>query len=343
VTRPAASSAGRDLPRSRMRISRVRRFTVAVTTAFAAAAVAAASAAADGLPVLGVDVGSSGVTVSGSAYRYLTLRPGAATIVERTARTGGRLLAFDHVDGNFTIPAVAYDGSASGLSADGSTLVLIEPRASFPRTQTRLAVLDARSLHLERLIRLRGDFSFDAVSPHGRTMFLIQYTDPSDPSRYSVRAYDLRAGTLLPGAIVDPAEHDDAMRGAPITRTTSSDGRFAYTLYDGAGGTPFVHALDTSTRSAHCIDLPMLAGLRNLWSLKLGRGPGGMLRVSTPAATLAVVDTTTFVASLPPTGTSSDGRPWLLASASAAALGLLLLAAALRRYHGRLAVRPVRG
>jgi len=324
----------------------VRRFTVAVATALTSAAVAAGPAAADGLPVLGVDVGSSGVTVPGNANRYLTLRPGSATIVERTARNGGRLLAFDHVDGNFTIPAVAYDGSASGLSADGSTLVLIEPRTSFPRKQTRFAVLDAHSLHLERLITLHGDFSFDAVSPRGRTMFLIQYTSPSDPSRYSVRAYDLRAGRLLSGAIVDPAEHDDAMRGAPITRTTSLDGRWAYTLYDGAGGTPFVHALDTSTRTAHCIDLPMLAGLRNLWSLKLRRGPGGTLRVGTPrvgapAATLAVVDTTTFVASLPPAGASWEARPWL--AAASAALALLLLAVALRRYRGRLAVRPARG
>ena len=45
------------------------------------------------------------------------------------------------------------------------------------------------------------------------------------------------------------------MRGQPLTRATSPDGRWAYTLYDGAGKEPFIHALDTSTRSARCIDL----------------------------------------------------------------------------------------
>jgi hypothetical protein len=58
------------------------------------------------------------------------------------------------------------------------------------------------------------------------------------------------------------------MRGNPLTRTTSPGGRWAYTLYDGAGGTPFVHALDTSRRTAHCIDLPALRGSNDLWSLR---------------------------------------------------------------------------
>ena len=59
------------------------------------------------------------------------------------------------------------------------------------------------------------------------------------------------------------------MRGSPITRATSSDGRWAYTLYDGAGGTPFLHALDTSKRQARCIDLPMLAGGQDLGQLRI--------------------------------------------------------------------------
>ena len=45
------------------------------------------------------------------------------------------------------------------------------------------------------------------------------------------------------------------MRGNPLSRAMSSNGRWALTLYDGAGATPFVHALDTVARSARCIDL----------------------------------------------------------------------------------------
>jgi hypothetical protein len=290
------------------------------------------SAAADGLPVLGIDVGSDGVTAAGSPDRYVTVKAGRMTLVERIARNGGRVRGLTRVPGNFTIPAVAYDASASGLSTDGSTLVLIEPRASFPRQVTTFALLDARRLRLERTIRLRGDFSFDAVSPHGRTMFLINYTSPADPTRYSVRAYDLLANTLLPNPVRDPAERSDAMRGAPITRLLSVDGRWAYTLYDGAGGTPFVHALDTSTRRAHCIDLPMLAGRNNLWSLRFTREPHAQLRIGTPGEALALVNTTSFTAGVPAVRTPSNHRPWLILGAAAlTALALIVAMPATRR------------
>jgi hypothetical protein len=294
-----------------------------------------ATAAADGLPVLGIDVGSQGVTSVGSPDRYVTINDGASTLVERIARNGGRVLALQRIAGTFTIPAVAYDSSASGLSADGSTLVLIQPRQSFPRTQTTFALFDARKLALARTITLRGDFSFDAISTRGRTMFLINYTSPADPTRYTVRAYDLQAGALLPKPIVDPAERSDKMRGAPITRLLSVDGRWAYTLYDGAGGTPFVHALDTATSRAHCIDLPMLVGNQNLWSLRFTRGPGAEIRIGASGEQLALVDTTTFAASVPAGRASSDRRPWLIAAALAGVTLLVGLATTRRRFRGR--------
>ena len=259
-----------------------------------------ATAAADGLPVLGIDVGASGVVAAGSPDRYVTVDDGASTLVERIARNGGRILGLQRVAGTFTIPAVAYDGSSSGLSADGRTLVLIQPRKAFPRAETTFALFDARYLRLKRKFTLRGDFSFDAISPRGRRMFLINYTSPADPTRYTVRAFDLQANKLLPNAIADPAERSDKMRGAPITRMLSADGRWAYTLYDGGGATPFVHALDTATSRAHCIDLPMLVGNQNVWSLRFTGGPGGQIRIGPPSGgALAVVDTGTFAASVP--------------------------------------------
>jgi len=293
------------------------------------ACTAAAAARADGLPVLGIDVGSVGVTVPGSPERIVTINEGKWTLVERIGRNGGRVRGFTRVKGTFTIPAVAYDSSASGLSADGKTLVLIEPRSSFPRAQTTFAFLDARGLGLYRTITLRGDFSFDAISPHGRTMYLVNYTRPNDPTRYSVRAYDLRANRLLPRPIVDPAEHSDKMRGSPITRLMSADGRWAYTLYDGAGATPFVHALDTATGSAHCIDLEMLAGRHDLWSLELrGGAPGEAVRVLSGGSPVALVDPTTFAASIPRAYAPGDLRPRLLAAAALLAALVACLVAA---------------
>jgi hypothetical protein len=301
--------------------------TLALVTALTVALAVSATAAADGLPVLGVDVGSQGVTAAGGPDRYVTINDGETTVVERIARNGGRILGWQRIAGTFTIPAVAYDSSASGLSADGSTLVLIQPRQAFPRASTTFALFDARSLRLERTFTLRGDFSFDAVSPQGRKMFLINYTSPADPTRYTVRAYDLEAGALLPKPIVDPAEPSDKMRGAPITRMLSVDGRWAYTLYDGAGGEPFVHALDTATSRAHCIDLPMLLGNQKLWGMRFTRGPDGQIRVGpSSGAALAVVDTTTFAASVPTVAAGSNLRPWLIVAAALLA-GLTLLIA----------------
>lgn len=263
----------------------------AFVLALVAAAVFVGGARADGLPVLGVDVGGAGVTTQSAQVRYVTIPDGRLTIVAQTARSGGSIVGLARLRGSFTIPAVAYDGSASGLSADGRTLVLIEPRQSFPRADTTFALLDAARLRLERVFTLRGDFSFDALSPDGSTMFLIQYVDPSDPDRYAVRAYDLVAGRLLGSPVVDPRERGAEMRGKPVTRTTSADGRWAYTLYDGGGGTPFVHALDTAGRTAHCIDLPQLNGRHDLWQLKLVRsGDGHALRVGD----LVTISTTDF-------------------------------------------------
>jgi hypothetical protein len=261
------------------------------------------------------------------------------------------VLGLTRLAGNFTIPAVAYDGSASGLSADAATLVLIQPRLRFPRAQTALAILDAKRLRLRKLVTLHGDFSFDAISPQGRTLYLIQYVSARDPTRYKVRAYDLRSDRLLANPIVDPHEQD-AMRGSPITRVTSSDGRWAYTLYDGAGGTPFIHALDTSKREARCIDLPMLTGRHDLWQLRITIAPDqASLTVGAAGQPLALVDTTDFRAHAPakPTATKPNhtvthhsDRTWLVygGTALATVLAASTLSFALRRRRTRLAPTP---
>ena len=223
----------------------------------AAAVVAAGSARADGLPVAGVDAsvrpGSS--RPLGSA-RYVTIPAGRADgrrprpAQRRTTIIRSRLLP-----GTFTIPAVAYDGLRRWALRRRTHARPDHAAHRLPRARTALLVLGARGLASRATIRLQGDFSFDAISPQGRLLYLIQYNQPRTiPTRYLVRAYDLRRGRLLPAPVVDPKER--ARRCAkPLSRAVSPDGRWAYTLYDGAGGTPFVHALDTSGRTARCIDL----------------------------------------------------------------------------------------
>jgi hypothetical protein len=183
-------------------------------------------------------------------------------------------------------------------------------------------------LRVDRLITLRGDYSFDAISPGGAVLYLVRYVSANDPTRYEVRAFDVRAGRLLPRPVVDPRERDEAMRGSPITRTTSPDGRWAYTLYDGAGATPFVHALDTSRREARCIDLQLLVGRTDLWNLRLAISrDGSSLVVRTGRRPLVLVDTSTFRVSRPALRATAPRQPADGHAARWAILGAVGLAA----------------
>src|SRR5689334_10253570 len=257
------------------------------------ASFAAPAASADGLPVLNVDVGASGVAAPGGAVRYVTVTVGKQTVVEATRRDGGQIVRMQTWPGTWTIPAVAYDGSASGLSADRRTLVLIEPRTSFPRAQTRLLVLNAHKLSDAQVVVLDGDYSFDAVSPNGERLFLIHYLSKIDPTRYEVRAYSVPERRLVAKPIVDPRDATEKMRGNPVSRVMSPDGRMAYTLYDG-GGHPFVHALDTAASTARCVDIDGLPP-KLIWSLRLHLTSGGtVLTVDRGTTTYASLDTRTW-------------------------------------------------
>jgi hypothetical protein len=271
------------------------------------ATIGATVARADGLPVVGFESGSQGVGPPDGHVRYVTVPAGSSTWLQRRS-PGGRVLEANRVHGRFSVPVVAYDGATAGISSDAKTLVLIRPRTAFPQASTTLAIVTARRLRIRSLLHLRGDFSFDAISPDGRTIFLIQYTSRVDPTRYRVRALDALTGRLQPRDVVDPHEGADAMRGYPLARATSLDGRWAYTLYDG-GGHPFVHALDTVGRRARCLDLPSFPSTADPFAARLqlpaDRAP---LLVSIDHRTIALIDTRTLVVSRPaPSAGSARG------------------------------------
>jgi hypothetical protein len=299
-------------------------------------------ARADGLPI--ADASAPATIGGGDGNGRLVAVPTAhGTAV---VRLGEVVYASTFLDGRYTVPVVALDHTAAGLSADGATLVLINPRRIFPRARTSFVVLDAKSLRTRSHIVLQGDFSFDALSPDGTRMFLVHYLSRRDPTRYEVRALDVPSGKLLPTPIVDKSEPDERMAGFPITRETTADGRWAYTLYDGAGHEPFVHALDTVTGEAHCIDLAILAGRQDLYNLRLGLGAGGSgLAVFDGAEKLTVIDTLSFesakvVPDAVSTAESSSSR-WPLALLSGVVLLVLVggvLGLRRRRYSWRSSV-----
>jgi hypothetical protein len=185
------------------------------------------------------------------------------TLIAVIERRGGRIDITRSVRQPLVVPAVAVNGDATGVSADGTTLVLARERRVFPQRRSAFAIFDANTLGPRGRVTLRGEFTLDAVSPDGSRLYFIE---AKTLTRYAVRAYDVAQRRLLPGAIVDPEEADEPMEGTPLARAMSPDGRWAYTLYDNNGTEFFIHALDTERGEARCIDLdgiePEVNGLR---------------------------------------------------------------------------------
>jgi hypothetical protein len=197
--------------------------------------------------------GGTGVVRPGGD-RYVALYAGNdRTVVTRIRTSDGTVGASKLIKGMYGIPGVTYDGVNTGLSADGTTLVLAEPINRYPVKRTAFRLLDGRNLHSRGSISLPGMVTLDAVSPDGRWLYFVDYKGGNAAS-YDVRAYDLNRHRLLRKPIVDPREPEEKLQGVPVTRVSSEDGRWAYTLYSGEEA--FIHALDTEGRTAVCIDLP---------------------------------------------------------------------------------------
>ncbi|MGZ4342883.1 MAG: hypothetical protein ACXVHX_13025 [Solirubrobacteraceae bacterium] len=246
-----------------------------------------------GGPVSPVQGEGNGIEAAASPYQYVALPAGRSTVVQQLTRTGP-VRSSIRVPGRYGIPGVDYSGSTTGLSADGDTLVLAELWGNRTPRTTRLIVLGAPRLTVRATIVLHGWFTVDAISPTGHWLYLIHYPS-SDISKYEVRAYDLARHRLLASPIVDPHDRGEAVTGFAVTRATSADGRWDYTLYIRPNDVPFIHALDTVALRAVCIDLPSLANA-DLSSAALRLGPGGsVLRIEDSGITQAMVDTATYV------------------------------------------------
>ena len=223
------------------------------------------NALADGGPGPPVLVGYAGVANTSGTVRYVATQAGGFTTLEAIQTDGGQVINSTSIPGAWGIPLVDYTGTAGGLSADGRTLVLAPSGyggvcrkgvCTALRSATTFQVFTPTTLRRRTAVTLRGDFSFDALSPDGRRLYLIQHSSSFNLNEYRVRAFDLRLHKLLPGAIADRAQRGWIMQGVPMARATSSDGRYVYTLYANSGGYPFVHALDSVAGTAHCIGVP---------------------------------------------------------------------------------------
>jgi hypothetical protein len=256
----------------------MRRLSLCLAVAVAAL-VAAPVALADG-PLYTIQGGVGVASHAHPSLHYVAVADGVGgTLLERIDVAHGRVFSWIRLDGSWGIPTIGNGyQTGQGLSRDGRTLVLSSIGGPFT-TPTKFLVVNTSRMRAVRTIVLRGAFSFDALSPEASRMYLIQYRSVSsgNTSDYIVRGYDLRTNRLMPGRIADRREHEESMSGYAMTRTTSADGRWVYTLYQKPNGEPFVHALDTVRAAAYCIDLPKNKALYNI-ALSL-RGGGRTLAV----------------------------------------------------------------
>src|ERR1700674_2435752 len=140
----------------------------------------------------------NGVLGPGGHVRYLAVSTQHTTRVETLRVPGRRVIRSVQLKGVYGVPMVAYDRTPGGLTRDGKRLVL----STYPgaAANTRFLVLDTKTLAVRQTIRLTGYWAFDALSPDGQAMYLIQYRPGQNTIHYLVRAYDLAQQQLVTGA-----------------------------------------------------------------------------------------------------------------------------------------------
>jgi hypothetical protein len=295
---------------------------------FVAALAAAPAAAGDGFPQAAMQFGS-GVTSPQDPHgppgrQYVAVGIDQAHTLLTTLQYGG-ITGASPLDGAFGIPMVTQS-QTGGLSHDGKTLILQEVALAAP---TQFVVVDARTLRERSRFILDGIYSFDALSPDGSMLYLIQRVDAQNYSRYVVRAYDLVNRHLLPGRIADRTQKSWVMEGQSVTRGTSADGRWVYTLYSNPGGYPFVHALDTVRGVAHCVGIAWPQGRDQgpLWNLVLEPQAGTVAIHWRSGRPFSRLDTSTWRA-MP---VAASHFPWYWAVLGALVSILLLAGERIRR------------
>ena len=222
---------------------------------------------------------------------------GAATEVreiEMTSDARGEPL---RLDGHWRLPTIGGDALPVGLSANGNTLVLVEDGpGQTPPGHSRFVVLNqgaALGWELTRKLDLPGSFEYDALSPTGSILYLVEHLDASNGGRYQVRSVDISSGTVDSTPISDKRFADEPMAGVPITQLRRADG-LVMTLYRGPEH-PFVHALNSREKWAVCIDLPADGATDAVaakdWGLAESADGSHVFAVNATIGTVAEIDT----------------------------------------------------
>ena len=158
------------------------------------------------------------------------------------------------IDGSWRLPTIGAEPVPVGLALDRQTIALVEGVEPGTNGRTRFAILERGFAAEPRIVTLKGRFDYDALSPDGHVLYVVEHLDTDAGGRYQVRAVDLPAGTLRDGVIVDKTNVDEVMAGYPLAQVRRADGG-VFTLYRGTEH-PFIHALNSVEGWALCLDLP---------------------------------------------------------------------------------------
>ncbi len=246
-----------------------------------------------------------GVATADWSTLYVTERGIEQTTVRAFNPQTGQALRETTIMGRFTLPEEGIAGTLRGLSPNGRWLAL----GSYPAyavnaantidTQSHLAVIDTAFAQQPKYVNLEGNFSFDALSNDGISLYLIE-TLPRDSTAtpglgYKVRLYDLTTGMLQPGVVVDKTAIAQTMSGIQQSSVVSPDGQWVYSLYLNQAKGPFIHALNLNGRYAFCIFLPTTGkedGEKQMhWSLAQTPDGRGLYAVNGALGIVADVDT----------------------------------------------------
>jgi len=192
--------------------------------------------------------------------RIVTVNPRAGrTQVRQVDISSGATGPALDVAGEWRLPTVGSDPLPVGRSANGSTVVLVPAAEAAYGTEStsRFLVLDEGPqlrLEVRRTIQLTGAFEFDALSPDGSILYVVQHVDSGPGGRYQVRSIQLPTGTMDDTPITDKRFPSEPMAGVPITQIRAANG-WVMTLYRGPEH-PFIHLLSSAEKWAVCIDLP---------------------------------------------------------------------------------------
>ncbi len=225
--------------------------------------------------------------------RYYVVDKGTTnSMLKAIQPSSGQTLAQTPIPGGFSLPDLTGLGPTAGLSPNGRWLALTRQLFDLHGTTTGVLIGDSSLTQPFKRVDLTGDFSFDALSNDGSSLYLIQKMQ--DANHYQVRLYSIADHSLMPGAVVDKREPNEPMNGTRGSSVAAPGGAHVYTVYLRDQG-PFIHALSLSDPFAFCVDLPNNGASdferQSDWSLAISADGSRLYAVNARVGTVSVFTT----------------------------------------------------